>query len=554
MARRDIDGEWESIIGRIPIAHPIGKVAYDRWGISIFDHTYDSHVATYLPRPALTKTGRVAKKPQKQPYAYWKAQCAFRGLSPKGTIAQLQERLEGHETAPMLDEFKVLEEQAKKDFAAKNTQAVEDKWGGSMTDEQKISTDLRRYLTETFPAGATSPEAVVIQGVASSGQRWALGVQSLARGLGLMARIVEVTPDPDEVEVADRRWVVVGPKKPGMAKAAHPVLETTEEPNPERRQERGPTRNREETLAEPQEKSLSADIDECEDWDVTGTYQISCPYMEEQWGHVIEDQGLTLMVYRKSSAKGPQMYAKYDFGVTSGVFRFERHRKDIAKPVVPSQDDNKKRKRDQESDDEGTNEIQLLSDERPFEFKWYGPQVKKLKGTFGGDFLEDCSFTGVKIGVGADLEDFDIAEEWSSLKEHAHTPSGADMTAGFWPALSRITITMSGRTQQGRSVADHLEDYDERHYRQMDYAEARRNTGINVEAFMTSRSEQKAAQMNRLADEEYRIAEREKNDPLYRAARNGNKPSWGARIDAEILAEEQAMLRKKKAQALGLRA
>ena len=62
-----------------------------------------------------------------------------------------------------------------------------------------------------------------------------------------------------------------------------------------------------------------------------------------------------------------------------------------------------------------------------------------------------------------------------------------------------------------------------------------------------------------------------KNDPLYRvsyrhdplllsisvriaeqrvsiqAAMNGNKPSRGARIDAEIMAEEAEMLRKKKA-------
>ncbi|KAK7967968.1 uncharacterized protein PG986_002245 [Apiospora aurea] len=155
MARRDIDREWESIIGSIPIDHPIGKFAYDRWGLSIFDHTYDSHVATYLPRPALTKTGRIAKKqpkkPQKQPYAYWKAQCAFRGLSPKGTIVQLQERLEGHENDPMLEEFNALEEQAKMDFTDKNNQAVEDKWDQRMPDEQKMSTDLRRYMTETFP-------------------------------------------------------------------------------------------------------------------------------------------------------------------------------------------------------------------------------------------------------------------------------------------------------------------------------------------------------------------------------------------------------------------
>lgn len=44
---------------------------------------------------------------------------------------------------------------------------------------------------------------------------------------------------------------------------------------------------------------------------------------------------------------------------------------------------------------------------------------------------------------------------------------------------------MSARTYQGRSVADHLEDDVERHYSQEEYAEARRMTGINVEAYMT---------------------------------------------------------------------
>ncbi|KAK7967969.1 uncharacterized protein PG986_002246 [Apiospora aurea] len=295
-----------------------------------------------------------------------------------------------------------------------------------------------------------------------------------------MARIVEVTPDPDEFEAADRRWVVVGPKKPGVAKPAHPVLESTETREVETRQPQVATNTQEEILAEEPQQSLSASSEEFEDWDVTGTYKISCPYMEEQWAHVIEDQDLTLTVYCTTGPKGPQMYAKYDFVVTSGVFRFERHRKDTAKPALPSEDQNKKRKRDQESEDgresddegegsgmifgnyygraesrepsrsptpeafyfgdipqpsadyrtwnyrwrgrdSGTNEIQLLSDKEPYEIKWYGPQVKKLKGTFGGSFIADCSFTGVKIGTGAELDDIDIAEEWASLNEHNHT-------------------------------------------------------------------------------------------------------------------------------------
>ncbi|KAK8856051.1 hypothetical protein PGQ11_011963 [Apiospora arundinis] len=63
----------------------------------------------------------------------------------------------------------------------------------------------------------------------------------------------------------------------------------------------------------------------------------------------------------------------------------------------------------------------LGSDGRLFEVKWYGPRVEKLKGTFGADFVDDCSFTGVKIGVGADLEEIDIADEWADRNERAYT-------------------------------------------------------------------------------------------------------------------------------------
>ncbi|KAK8064090.1 hypothetical protein PG996_008742 [Apiospora saccharicola] len=540
-----------------------------------------------------------------------------------------------------------------------------------------MSTDLRRYLVETFPAGATSPEAVVVQGDLSSGHHWARGVQNLARDLGLAARIVEVTPDPDEpFEVADRRWVVVGPKKPGVGTPAHPVMYTTENRHDLFYQQLAETRHekfwqqsdavraREAAVADEEQRSQRAALDKCEDWD----------------SNLMYGQDLTIAVYRKRTAKGTQMYATFDFIVTNGVFRFERHRKDT-KLAASSRDDTKKGKKARHSDDgddseaegensddgsneedylnshepsrsptpeafyfgsipqpsaecrtwnyrwrgndSGTNEIQLYSDEGLFEIKWYGPRAEKLKGTFGGDFLDNCTFTGVQIGVGADLEDIDIAEEWDNRNEHAHTlasrcpailswarrsgistlsrgrsrgdvrgssqtPSRrlhdvksqwyihvksdvhpnldarrnhdlqlssfnfetstpeSELTSHCPPKPPCTTNKMPGRTHQGRSFADHLADDDERHYRQMDYAEARRNTGLNIEGYMTNK--QKAEQMNRLAEEEirYKIAQREKNDPLYRAQRNGNKPSWGARIDAEILAEEQEMLRKKK--------
>ncbi|KAK8100459.1 hypothetical protein PG999_010833 [Apiospora kogelbergensis] len=465
MAHIPIYDEWGPEIRPIKIDHAAEKVAYDIWGLSINDHHYDRNVTTYLPRIALTSTGRVAKKqpkkPQKQSWTYWKAQCIFRGLSPKGSIAQLQERLGGHETAPMSEEFRAIDEQAKKKYEAKRDRAeqaaqdLEQKWASEMNDQQKASTDLRRYLVETFGSGGPKPEAVVIQGDISSGQCWALGVQGAARNLRLAARIVE------------RRNKQLG--------GVHPALQSTEEwwesrdPQQEQRMEQ------EKIKAARKQQRLERDLNECEDWDVTGTYQISCPEIEENWGHRdFAGEGLTLKVYRKRTPKGIQMYAKFDFIVATGVFRFERHKRDT-RIIPPKQDENRrKRKASDESgsendedevsevetdyvdiwdeshrtptpeafcfgsirqpsaecrtwnyrwrgEDTGTGEIHLGSEEDLYHIKWYGPRVEKLKGTFGASFLGDsCTITGVKIGVGADLEDMIISNEWANRNERAH--------------------------------------------------------------------------------------------------------------------------------------
>lgn len=114
---------------------------------------------------------------------------------------------------------------------------------------------------------------------------------------------------------------------------------------------------------------------------------------------------------------------------------------------------------------------------------------------------------------------------------NSNTEISINLLSRIQTPLGPPTNTMSGRTHQGRSVADHLEDDDERQYRQEDYAEARRNTGLNIEAYMTNskittalgdaplvptcgfmpkvlilRIEQKAQQMNMLADAEVRTA------------------------------------------------
>ncbi len=148
MATVDPKVGWEPIIGDMPIDHPDGQVTDDGFEFCINNYCYCRSVAEYLPNTALalTKARRIAArqlpKPLKQAHTWWKAQCVFRGLPPKGTIVQLQERLRGHEKAPISKDFMVIQEQAKKDYIAKNNAAIEDSWMHKLSSEEKADIDV----------------------------------------------------------------------------------------------------------------------------------------------------------------------------------------------------------------------------------------------------------------------------------------------------------------------------------------------------------------------------------------------------------------------------
>ena len=118
-------------------------------------HKYDSQVEKNFPllKPARTKTGKTAARQpqiQKQPAAYWKAQCAFRNLTQSGRISDLQERLR-HADAAMNEELTKLEKQLNAEFRTNNAAARNDKWKGFKMDEEKANADPKRFLRERFP-------------------------------------------------------------------------------------------------------------------------------------------------------------------------------------------------------------------------------------------------------------------------------------------------------------------------------------------------------------------------------------------------------------------
>jgi hypothetical protein len=457
----DSDREWEPIIGEIPVDYAEGKVTYDGYSLHINGHQYCDYVARYLPHttPKLTKAGRIAARqpapPEKQPLTWWKAQCIFRGLPSKGTIAKLQEQLRGHAADPVLNVFHDLKERAKKEFKAKNNAAVEHEWIHEMSPDEKSRTDPRRYLEEVFAASGPCPDTVVMKGDDSSGKQYALWVQNLAKELSLEAEVVEGPQIPDVYLILIPWWVVVGRKKAAVSEKTQEILKETEKEKKRRQEKAQAIQMQKEAALKKKADDLKAALGKCKDWDVTGTYLISCPEIEDNYTGSVGEQ-LNLKVYLQKTPKGPQMFAKFNFSILTGVFRFERHPA-VTKGNPSNQITATKRKREYDSDDEDEDRdrsptpdmfylgtvsqpseecqswnyrwrgeetwesvIELGSDEKPYSVKWFGPRVTKLEGTFGSDMLKDCKFTGIKIGVGSELEKIDIAEEWANRNESGY--------------------------------------------------------------------------------------------------------------------------------------
>ena len=117
-------------------------------------HRFDRSVSNYLPllEPARTQTGKVwVHQPRisKQPLAYWKAQCIFRGMSQNGTISSLQSQLRGSNLG-MREDLSETEERLNKEFRDKNAAAREERWNRMESNEEKAKMDPQRFLREYF--------------------------------------------------------------------------------------------------------------------------------------------------------------------------------------------------------------------------------------------------------------------------------------------------------------------------------------------------------------------------------------------------------------------
>ncbi|CZR63066.1 uncharacterized protein PAC_12963 [Phialocephala subalpina] len=463
-----MDRKYEVVHGTdgVEIKHTCGVFKFSkhvRQSLEFNGTAYWKDVGRHAPlkTPLLTKrdTIKVHQPPIRgQSHSWWQAQCAFRGLATNGTLDELANR---------------AKKLAQKEMKVWEANAKENSWLHTMTDSDKMVEDPERFLKERFKAGEKSRDIVLIH------LRQA-DIRSIAQSLDLECEIAREAIRG--FDYAYSQWVsiaVVGQDKAAVAekvqamqiKEKHAMREMQKHRQEEERQEKE-WAQRQKEMAEQKLRDKEAALKTAKDSDPTGTWEIKCPYIVEQWGHMAqrEDPPLSMEIFMQNTSKGPQMFATFDFIVVERVMRFERQASDKPKPAPKTAvKAGTKRPREDVSDEgrydsgderrsptpepfylgptpfsakhptwkyryrgkeTGESEILIGEDENVYHITLQGPKGRTLKGNFGATIMQNCTFTGVKVEAGVKPK-IDIGGEWAAYNESAYNRPGSRRWGGW---------------------------------------------------------------------------------------------------------------------------
>ncbi|EKD19885.1 hypothetical protein MBM_01837 [Drepanopeziza brunnea f. sp. 'multigermtubi' MB_m1] len=552
-----------------PLAYTYKSIKFTCSGEGLYKdgYLYDPNAEKLIP-PKTPKAVAGSRELEKKPVAFWKAQCAFRGLNQTGAIADLQLRLR-EAKKKILPELKNAETELNKEFKKKNNAARNESWKSLKTVEQKAKENPRKFLTEAFPKGTTGRPANLDIIVLKIGADDRYAVTNAAESMGLEAVSVDAPWTSNKKPFPDR-WVIIGrtrdavwnlmreiereverskhefaaekannPPKGSSKPDAHKTSTTTlkkeakstasskppvpkastapvkkdgrlnsapkvkqeskSSPAPKARQEgqlvnppravaRAASPHRKDSAPKSERSTAKQTVSKNVvrdyhapsshkneplgpvvdySWEVCGSFEITCPAIDEQWGGQ-GNHSMKLDLHFETKHGKRQFYGVFDFLVVAGIMRFE-------KPIPVSKTDNKmesskKRKRD-EPDEDGDIQMDMYpeftgddsgdytekvfflgSSDKPtarrpiWRYRWRGlagrgggiqvgsdravrsmtfsQKGNHLSGSFKCDLLPEFYFEGVKVRSRPGNEHADPEALWVNAIEAAHEYAG----------------------------------------------------------------------------------------------------------------------------------
>ncbi|KIW98764.1 uncharacterized protein Z519_00427 [Cladophialophora bantiana CBS 173.52] len=416
---------------------------HDRDGPRFYDQSnnltgFVADLSPYLPllTPKLTKAGKVAKRQpgtEKKPLKWWKAQCGFRGLPVGGTVDALQGRLREHGNKGMSKAMAEFQDKLREEYLAKNMEEIEKRWNdGDNSEKAKIWP--RRLLYESFFMKPVLPIKEVLVVMVDG---WGNKITEVASALKIPCECTKL-----ESFSTGQRLAVIGRDAQTVRAKLAELVRDDQRAGSRARQEQNNEFERRYTKAKSMKASGAKGLKE--KWDVTGSWTISCPYVEQEWGQQVDSEcGLTINFTKATSNGLVQMFAEFDFLVIEGIMRF----------VNPQVQDGEM----EDQDDEGTTissstTAQFLlpdtslpsSRSRNFKFRWRGEDTHEgviqltsdkklcsmtfesphaLNGMFYSGILGWVEFKGVKTPAESGSTNAyaaDPAYQWSLRSEEAY--------------------------------------------------------------------------------------------------------------------------------------
>jgi hypothetical protein len=403
---------------------------------------------------------------------WWKAQCVFRGLPYKGlALKLLQDSLRdaaGRKRLPELDE---IEKRLNREFIIKNSAArdeksqketgkswkeaeaereraeydqvkqimeakrveeerrLEEEWK-TLSTQEKAEQYPRRFLKETFPPGEIEVKAIVFKSISRYPRKQ---LQSEAKRLGLQAQSINVPnvydsddgdsfkDDSESEDENSDKWIIIGREKEHVAAKIKEI-------------------KRELVRARQQFKATQEDnVRHGKGWDITGSWSIRSPSLEKY----CDGGPLTMDIYRDNSTGKLQMYGRFDFRIVEGILRFEKPgaKEPVFDRFKPRTERDWEEYDDETAEDEDDENFQLGSADKPspqnptWNFRWRGKDTGesviqlfseeqlcsmtfsgtsgcKVTGTFHNEYIEHCTFSGVKVGAQPRRGRFAIRGAW----------------------------------------------------------------------------------------------------------------------------------------------
>lgn len=312
---------------------------------------FDDSIENALPHltPVLTKAGkpRVNQPRVKATTApFWKSQCILRGLPSGGSKAAMQDEVRkalAQGRAGMRADLKEAEARMKTEHAIRRAKAKarrdEERWIAS-SDDDRVASNPARFLEEAF-RDAPDDHAVMVRNY-DAGE-----LHDTAKKLGL-SLLIKSQPAPKSEQGQwpySDSWTYIANSPASLAgkisevavevkKAAEFREKMKKEAEALRKQE-AKIREREEKeeearkkqQAERYEKKLktlqaqAAESSMLDDgtWDVTGTWIVDCKALD---GYISDCEEYRMEMCIGMDGNKAQMYAKFDFGITTGIMRF----------------------------------------------------------------------------------------------------------------------------------------------------------------------------------------------------------------------------------------